>query len=97
MSNIKLERNISSEEPLKLTIVVPVYNEEDTVDIFLDTVNGLLSNRDDIDIDYVFVNDGSSDLTLKKLLERQKLDNRISIIGPNQKLWKRSCYDSRIA
>ena len=49
-----------------LSIVVPCYNEEETVDIFYSTLKDVLKTMN-MDYEIIFVNDGSKDGTLDKL------------------------------
>ena len=69
-----LERQLAGQrarrpaDPL-LSLVVPVFNEEESIDIFLDTVAPLME-RDGLRFEIVFVNDGSRDNTLGHLLDR---------------------------
>jgi Glycosyltransferases involved in cell wall biogenesis len=46
-----------------VTIVVPCYNEELSIQLFYSTVDGVLSNIQGINYDFIFVNDGSRDRT----------------------------------
>ena len=51
---------------MKLSLVVPCFNEEDNVERFFNEVNNVfLCNVDDYE--FVFINDGSEDNTYKKL------------------------------
>ncbi|MCG0904511.1 glycosyltransferase [Lactiplantibacillus plantarum] len=54
-----------------MSLVVPCYNEEPTIEIFYNTVEKVLADNPesfkDITTEYVFVNDGSSDDTLNVL------------------------------
>ena len=57
-----------------LSIIVPAYNEEPTIEIFLNEAEKYTS-RMTVDVEYLFVNYGSSDNTLavlKKLSEENK-------------------------
>ena len=67
---------------VKLSLVVPCYNEEDNVEnFFLHVKNGLKSYTDSYEI--VFVNDGSRDKTekkLKKLFEENR-DTKITVVS----------------
>lgn len=47
-----------------LTVVVPCYNEEETLDIFMDAILKTQENLADVLIELLFVNDGSTDNTL---------------------------------
>lgn len=52
----------------RLSIVVPCYNEEETVDLFYQAVEEEKVNFPcSIELEYIFINDGSSDRTLDEL------------------------------
>lgn len=55
-----------------LSIVVPCYNEEEVLPIFFDTVQKECSKLENIDIEFIFVNDGSKDKTLNILRDLAK-------------------------
>lgn len=57
-----------------LSIVVPVHNENDTIDKFYNTIQSLELGRD-ITIEYVFADDGSTDDTLDILKRLHKMDS----------------------
>ncbi|NYT74327.1 glycosyltransferase family 2 protein [Halomonas sp. QX-2] len=63
---------------MKLSLIIPVYNEEDTIDIFYQAVtsSNLLSQNM---IEYIFVNDGSQDQSLE-ILERLAAENTNVIV-----------------
>lgn len=55
-----------------LSLVVPVFNEQETIQIFIEKINEVFIDYvDTIKIEIVFVNDGSSDNTLDILLNIQ--------------------------
>ncbi|MCR5215878.1 MAG: glycosyltransferase family 2 protein [Lachnospiraceae bacterium] len=51
----------------QIDIVVPCYNEEEVLVAFYETTNGIVSKIPDYDFHYIFVDDGSQDLTLHLL------------------------------
>ena len=55
-----------SEFSVKLSVVVPCYNEEGNVDAVFDEAVKVLGERN-ISFEMIFVNDGSTDGTMKKL------------------------------
>lgn len=60
--------SIEGQSIMKLSLVVPCFNEEDNVERFFNEVNNVfLCNVDDYE--FVFINDGSEDNTYKKLKE----------------------------
>jgi len=73
---------------IALSIVVPVYNESETVELFLASIDQVLGNRDDISLQLVFVNDGSADDTLDKLLAFQRRDPRMVIVDLSRNFGK---------
>ena len=62
-----------------ISFVVPVFNEEDMIDIFLAKVRPLLDNEP-YAFEFVFVNDGSRDNTFAKLMAARAQDPRIRIV-----------------
>ena len=64
----------------KISIVVPCYNEEEALPIFYDEVEKV-TKKLDAEIEYVFVNDGSCDNTLKILRFLAKKDKRVRYIS----------------
>lgn len=68
---------------MKLSLIVPCYNEEGNVEKFFDTVNEAFAGRVE-DYEFVFVNDGSTDKTrqnLKKLYNSQNSKNNIQVLS----------------
>lgn len=64
----------------KISIVVPCYNEEEALPYFYDEVEKVIK-KIKADIEYIFVNDGSSDNTLKILKFLAKKDKRVKFIS----------------
>ena len=50
-----------------ISIVVPCYNEEETVEIFYNETEKINHKLQDYQFEYIFVNDGSKDRTLTRL------------------------------
>ncbi len=70
---------------MKLSLVVPCYNEEESVSLFLDAVIGAFDSCG-YDYEIVFVNDGSKDNTLfqlKKLFSTQKCPIKVVSFSRN--------------
>lgn len=51
----------------KLSIIVPCFNEKDTIPIFFKTVDEVLHTISDINAEYWFIDDGSSDNTIEEI------------------------------
>ena len=69
---------MKSNQPL-ISIVVPVYNEEDVLAQFHDAVDKTLSTLA-IDLEIVYINDGSTDNTLQRINSLRASDPRITLI-----------------
>ncbi|QOP43173.1 glycosyltransferase family 2 protein [Sulfurimonas sediminis] len=70
-----------------LSIVVPCYNEEDVIDIFLNKIFSVLAYIDE-DFEIVFVNDGSRDSTLSVLKEKSKEYGNVRVINLSRNFGK---------
>ncbi|WP_129045531.1 glycosyltransferase family 2 protein [Companilactobacillus metriopterae] len=55
----------------KISIIVPCFNEEETIQIYYDTMTKLMSTIDKFKIEYWFIDDGSKDRTYPILRELQ--------------------------
>ena len=70
-----------------LSIVVPCYNEEDSVSIFHDEIEKTLT---DIEYEIIFVNDGSSDNTLDEMKKLADVDSKVKYISFSRNFGKES-------
>lgn len=73
---------------LSLSLVVPVFNEAEAVSLFVDRITQVFKNEISVHLEIVFVNDGSTDSTLERLLECQKRDIRIKIVDLSRNFGK---------
>ena len=64
-----------------ITIIAPMYNEESIVYKFFDEVNNVISYDEKYNYEILFVNDGSTDETLNKILELKTTNSNISVIS----------------
>ena len=78
----------SSELPVELSLVVPVFNEAKAVDFFMAKVSEVFSSCATVRLELVFVNDGSTDDTLERLLQHQKKDSRVVIVDLSRNFGK---------
>ncbi|MFI8557828.1 glycosyltransferase [Pseudomonas putida] len=73
---------------VKLSLIVPVFNESETIELFLDTLSNTFDETNSIELEIVFINDGSTDHTLSKLIDLQENDNRIKIVDLSRNFGK---------
>ncbi len=66
----------------KISIVVPCYNEEESLPLFYEEVNKVTEQmKKKAEFEFVFVNDGSKDKTLEKLRKLATKDKRVRYIS----------------
>ena len=65
----------------KLTMVVPAYNEEEALPIFYEEVHRVEEELPGVEIEYLFIDDGSSDKTLEVLRSLHKKDARVRYVS----------------
>ena len=70
-----------------LSIVVPVFNEEEVVNELHNRLSGVLTSIA-LPWEVVYVNDGSSDRTIELLTELRRLDNRVAIVDLSRNFGK---------
>ena len=64
-----------------ISIVVPCYNEESTLEILYKELNKIVTDMSEYNFEYVFVNDGSKDRTLAILKEMASKDERVKYVS----------------
>ena len=64
----------------KLTIVVPVFNEQDTIDRFYEETEKYIHELP-VNTEYLFVDDGSTDETLKVLKRLHQEDSKVGFLS----------------
>lgn len=65
----------------KISIIVPCYNEEESLPIFYKEIDKISKEMKVVDFEFLFINDGSRDKTLNILREMAKKDNRVRYIS----------------
>ena len=76
---------------MKLSLVVPCYNEQDNVELFFHECVKAFENKD-FDYEFVFVNDGSRDETASKLkaLYNEHTESNITVVSFSRNFGKES-------
>ncbi|MBE6025154.1 MAG: glycosyltransferase family 2 protein [Cellulosilyticum sp.] len=64
-----------------LSIVVPCYNEEESAPIFYKTIHEMENQIESVDLEFVFVDDGSRDNTLEIIKNLRKADERVHYVS----------------
>lgn len=71
-----------------LSIVVPVFNEEEAISHFVPAIRDALRDNPEVRLEFVFVNDGSRDATLARLLAIQKMEPSVRVIDLSRNFGK---------
>lgn len=69
----------------KISLVVPMFNEEENIDFFYERIVSVLENYD---FEIICINDGSKDRTLIKLKEYANKDERVKLIDLSRNFGK---------
>ena len=74
----------------KISIIVPCYNEQETIPFFYNEVSKVVNNIDDLEIELIFINDGSNHNTDKVLYDLSIKDDRVKYISFSRNFGKES-------
>ena len=64
-----------------ISLVVPCYNEQESIPIFYKEVCAVIEKMEDAEFEFVFVNDGSKDQTLARMKALAEQDSRVKYIS----------------
>ena len=64
----------------KISIIIPTYNEEESLPILYDRLDKLMNKIDNYEFEVLFVNDGSRDRTIELIKKLREKDKRISYV-----------------
>lgn len=64
-----------------ISYVFPIYNESGNIDLLYKTIHELLDEHTEYQYEIIFINDGSTDASLEKLLKIHDKDSRVIVIN----------------
>ena len=76
----------------KVSIVVPMYNEQESLEILYQELNRVTDTIKDYEFEYLFVNDGSKDNTLQEIQRLATADDRVRYVSFPEILEKKLLY-----
>ena len=76
-----------------VSLVIPVFNEADVLDLFLARTTEVMTAAE-LDWEYVFVNDGSSDSTLSKLIALSGTNHRVRVVDLSRNFGKEAALSA---
>ena len=65
----------------KISIIVPCYNEEAALPLFYREITRVAGEMDDVDFEFIFIDDGSRDNTLPELRRLAAQDKRVRFVS----------------
>jgi dolichol-phosphate mannosyltransferase len=83
--------------PLKLNIVIPIYNEEDNLQELYQRLREVLNQLENIEWQVIYVNDGSYDRSLEMMLDQHNKDARFSIIDLSRNFGHQAAISAGLA
>ena len=70
-----------------ISLIVPCYNEQDVIRLFYD-ITVKVMNGMDVEYEIIFVDDGSSDATMKELIELSLNDDNVVYLSLSRNFGK---------
>ncbi|MEC1525883.1 glycosyltransferase family 2 protein [Neobacillus niacini] len=64
-----------------VSLIVPCYNEDESVNLFYSVVNPILAEIKDIEYEFIYVNDGSKDETIQKIKHLSNKESNVRFIS----------------
>ena len=80
-----------------VSIVVPMYNEQDALTLLYQELNRVTAPLENYDFEYLFVNDGSKDATLREIRELAKEDERVRYLSFSRNFGKEAALYAGLA
>lgn len=65
----------------KITIIVPCYNEEQAIHYFYEEIERVAAQMLDCEFEYLFIDDGSKDGTMRCIRELREKDNKVKFVS----------------
>lgn len=72
----------------KVSIVIPAYNEEESLPFLYERIIKLINSIDNYEFEILFINDGSKDKTLELIKKYRNEDNRFSYVNLSRNFGK---------
>jgi len=77
-----------------MSVIVPCYNEENSIPYFYKEINNISKEISDLEMEFIFIDDGSNDNTYKLLKDLNKSDSRVKCISFSRNFGKEAAIFS---
>ena len=74
------DTSVNNETINRISVVVPVYNEREVIDVFYHRLKKVLDSLQPFTYEIIFVDDGSQDDSFQKLVDLAILDKNINVV-----------------
>ena len=78
--NKYLDKKSQKWGPLDISVIVPLFNEADNIEILYQELQSVLNDKIRLTYEIIFINDGNTDASLKVLEKIQAEDNQVIVI-----------------
>ena len=72
----------------KISIIIPAYNEEESIPYLIERIDSLMNEMNNYDFEILFVNDGSKDRTIDIIKEHRNKDKRYCYVDLSRNFGK---------
>lgn len=80
----------------KISIIVPFYNENESISFFYEALCPIFNNASDLDFEVICIDDGSNDGTINKLISITEKDSRFNVIELSRNFGKEAALTAGI-
>ena len=77
-----------------MSIVVPCFNEEESIELFYNAITKVIEQTNNLELEIIFIDDGSKDCTYDRLVELGERDNRVKYISFSRNFGKEAAIFS---
>lgn len=65
----------------KISVIVPCYNEEESINLFYERIIKLAERMNTIEFEFIFIDDGSKDSTINEIKKLALIDSRVRYVS----------------
>ena len=87
---------MNKQEQTRISIITPFFNEEESIEKFLEKLKKVTLTLENYIFEYIFIDDGSTDRTLNKLISITKGEPNIRIIEFSRNFGKEAALSAGI-
>ena len=74
----------------KISIIIPCLNEEEALPVYYEKMSAVMDGMSDVEFELLFVDDGSTDSTLRIMRKMSEQDERCRFLSFSRNLYRKS-------